>query len=39
MAQSARGEDFGEIVNRIETLAEAERSHAAKFGRTLDSIV
>jgi rubrerythrin len=39
MAKTARGEGFGEIADWFETLAKAERSHANKFQRTLDSIV
>jgi len=39
MAKTARGEGFEEIADWFETLAKAERSHANKFQRTLDSIV
>jgi len=39
MAKAARGEGFDEIADWFETLAKAERSHANKFQRTLDSIV
>ena len=39
MAKSAREEGFDEIADWFETLAKAERSHANKFQRTLDSIV
>lgn len=39
MAKVARGEGFEEIADWFETLAKAERSHANKFQRTLDSIV
>ena len=38
MAKSARGEGFDEIADWFETLAKAERSHANKFQRTLDSL-
>ena len=37
MARAARDEGFGEIADWFETLAKAERSHAGKFQRTLDS--
>ena len=37
MAKSARDEGFEEIADWFETLAKAERSHANKFQRTLDS--
>ena len=39
MAKTARGEGFAEIADWFETLAKAERSHANKFQKTLDSIV
>jgi rubrerythrin len=39
MAKVARTEGFEEIADWFETLAKAERSHANKFQRTLDSIV
>ena len=39
MAKSARTEGFEEIADWFETLAKAERSHANKFQRTLDTIV
>ena len=39
MAKSAREEGFDEIADWFETLAKAERSHANKFQKTLDSIV
>lgn len=39
MAKAARTEGFEEIADWFETLAKAERSHANKFQRTLDSIV
>jgi rubrerythrin len=38
MAKTAREEGFDEIADWFETLAKAERSHANKFQRTLDSI-
>ena len=38
MAKTARGEGFTEIADWFETLAKAERSHANKFQRTLDSL-
>jgi rubrerythrin len=38
MAKSAREEGFDEIADWFETLAKAERSHANKFQKTLDSI-
>ena len=37
MAKTARDEGFGEIADWFETLAKAERSHAGKFQRTLDT--
>jgi rubrerythrin len=39
MAKVARTEGFEEIADWFETLAKAERSHANKFQKTLDSIV
>jgi rubrerythrin len=39
MAKTARGEGFDEIADWFETLAKAERSHANKFQKTLDTIV
>ncbi|HXW65424.1 MAG TPA: rubrerythrin family protein [Burkholderiaceae bacterium] len=39
MAKTARTEGFAEIADWFETLAKAERSHANKFQRTLDSLV
>jgi len=39
MAKAARTEGFEEIADWFETLAKAERSHANKFQKTLDSIV
>ena len=38
MAKTAREEGFDEIADWFETLAKAERSHANKFQRTLDSL-
>ena len=38
MAKTARTEGFDEIADWFETLAKAERSHANKFQRTLDSL-
>jgi rubrerythrin len=38
MAKAARDEGFAEIADWFETLAKAERSHANKFQRTLDSL-
>ena len=38
MAKTAREEGFSEIADWFETLAKAERSHANKFQRTLDSL-
>ncbi len=37
MAKTARDEGFHEIADWFETLAKAERSHANKFKKTLDS--
>jgi rubrerythrin len=37
MAKEARDEGFDEIAMWFETLAKAERSHANKFQRTLDT--
>src|SRR6267154_3789948 len=39
MAKTARSEGFEEIADWFETLAKAERSHANKFQKTLDTIV
>ena len=39
MAKTARSEGFDEIADWFETLAKAERSHANKFQKTLDTIV
>ncbi len=38
MAREAREEGFDEIADWFETLAKAEKSHAGKFQKTLDSI-
>ncbi len=38
MAKSAREEGFAEIADWFETLAKAERSHANKFQKALDSL-
>ncbi len=38
MARTAREEGFDEIADWFETLAKAERSHAGKFQKMLDSI-
>jgi len=38
MAKDARDEGFEEISDWFETLAKAERSHANKFQKTLDSL-
>ena len=38
MAKTAREEGFEEIADWFETLAKAEKSHAGKFRKTLDSI-
>ena len=38
MAKSARDEGFGEIADWFETLAKAERSHANRFQKALDSL-
>ena len=37
MARTAREEGFDEIADWFETLAKAEKSHAGKFQRTLDT--
>jgi rubrerythrin len=39
MSKSARDEGFEEIADWFQTLAKAERSHANKFQKTLDTIV
>ena len=38
MAKDARDEGFEEISDWFETLAKAERSHANKFQKTLDTL-
>ena len=38
MAKAARGEGFDEIADWFETLAKAERSHANRFQKALDSL-
>ena len=38
MAKQARDEGFGEIAVWFETLAKAERSHANRFQKALDSL-
>ncbi len=38
MAKAARDEGFEEIADWFETLAKAERSHANKFQKALDSL-
>jgi rubrerythrin len=38
MAKTARDEGFAEIADWFETLAKAERSHAGKFQRALDTL-
>ncbi|MBK7974802.1 MAG: rubrerythrin [Deltaproteobacteria bacterium] len=38
MAKTAREEGFGEIAEWFETLAKAEKSHAGRFQKGLDSI-
>ena len=38
MAKSAREEGFDEIADGFETLAKAERSHANRFQKALDSM-
>ena len=37
-AREARDEGFDEIADWFETLAKAERSHANKFQKTLDTM-
>ena len=39
MAKQAREEGFDEIADWFETLAKAERSHANRFQKALDSLV
>ena len=38
MAKQAREEGFGEIADWFETLAKAERSHANRFQKALESL-
>lgn len=38
MVKDARAEGFEEIADWFETLAKAEKSHAGKFQRTLESL-
>ena len=38
MAKSARDEEFEEIADWFETLAKAERSHANRFQKALDTL-
>ena len=38
MAKDARDEGFEEIADWMETLAKAERSHANRFQKALDSL-
>ena len=38
MAKTAREEGFDEIADWFETLAKAERSHANRFQKALDSL-
>ena len=38
MAKSARQEGFEEIADWFETLAKAERSHANKFAKALETL-
>ena len=38
MAKSARDENFDEIADWFETLAKAERSHANRFQKALDTL-
>ncbi len=38
MAKTARSEGFTEIADWFETLAKAEKSHAGRFTKALDSI-
>ncbi|MFY9347409.1 MAG: rubrerythrin family protein [Orrella sp.] len=39
MAKTAREEGFDEIADWFETLAKAERSHANRFQKALDTVV
>jgi rubrerythrin len=38
MAKTARDENFDEIADWFETLAKAERSHANRFQKALDTL-
>ena len=38
MAKAARDEGFAEIADWFETLAKAERSHANRFQKALDTL-
>jgi rubrerythrin len=38
MAKTAREEGFGEIAEWFETLAKAEKSHAGRFQKALDTL-
>jgi len=38
MAKTARDEGFGEVADWFETLAKAEKSHAGRFQKLLDSV-
>ncbi len=38
MSKTARKEGFGEIADWFETLAKAEKSHAGRFTKALDTI-
>jgi len=38
MARTARDEGFGDIAEWFETLAKAEKSHAGRFQKALDSL-
>ena len=38
MAKTARDEGFNEIADWFETLAKAEKSHAGRFQKLLDTI-
>ncbi|MDH4122209.1 MAG: rubrerythrin family protein [Deltaproteobacteria bacterium] len=38
MAKTARSEGFNEIADWFETLAKAEKSHAGRFQKALDSL-
>ena len=39
LAKTARDEGFDEIADWFETLAKAEKSHAGKFQKTLDTLL